>query len=221
MRLSHGCGLFAALSFFACGSNDSGANAATSDAGTTADAGSSDSSTGSDQSADVAAEAAAPDVSCNALCDAVTTSCAGQLQQYASKAECLHECMDMTPGYYADANDTVGCRQAHAAAAVSNASAECPAAGPFGAGKCGDRCNSFCTLAVERCSGAGEIYGSKATCSFECGSRYKFDSNAAEYTDSGNTLNCRMHYLLDALSNADAGADSACLNAGPNSTACR
>jgi hypothetical protein len=219
-----GLGPIAALALFACGSDDpTAAVAADAGAGANDAASGGDTSTQPAHSVDAGVEAAVPAVSCNALCDTAAASCTGGLQQYASKAECLHECSDLTVGDYGDDKDTAGCRQAHAAAAAANPTAECPAAGPFGGGKCDDRCYSFCTIAVFRCGGAGAIYPSKQDCTNDCGVRYKFDSNAAELTDSGNTLNCRMSYLLKALAGADGGDgdDTSCLNAGPNSPACR
>lgn len=221
---------FAALMPFAmlaCGASDPAA-APPADAAVASDA--SDASAASDvltqpaHALDAGADVAVT-VSCDSLCDLVGASCTGAIAQYPSRAECIHECSDMPPGDYGDAFDTAGCRQAHAAAAAASPARECPLAGSFGGGACGDRCNSYCTLAIERCSGPSAIYRDKTTCDFQCGSRFAFDPHAAEYTESGNTLNCRMSYLKKALAaeaaNADAGAPIECSLAGPDSTACR
>ena len=215
---------FAALMPFAvlaCGAGDPSA-APPADAAVATDASAaSDVITQPAHALDAGADVAVT-VSCDSLCDLVGASCTGAIAQYPSRAECMHECSDMQPGDYGDALDTAGCRQAHAAAAAANPARECPLAGSFGGGACGERCNSFCTLAVERCSGPNTIYGDKTTCDFQCGTRYAFDPHAAEYTDSGNTLNCRMSYLKKALAaGADAGALIDCSLAGPDSPACR
>jgi hypothetical protein len=212
------------LASLGCGADGPGASTANvTDAAVSTDAGAaSDVFTQPAHGGDAGSDAHV-DVSCAVLCDLVDASCKGALAPYATRAECMHECSDMQPGDFGDARDTLGCRQAHAAAAAQSPATECPAAGSFGAGKCGDRCNSFCTLAVERCGGAHTIYGDKTTCDFQCGSRYAFDANQPELTDAGNTLNCRMGYLKQALDSqaADAGAPVDCSLAGGDSTACR
>jgi hypothetical protein len=74
---------------------------------------------------------------------------------------------------------------------------------------------------VSLCSGTDSQYMSKPTCWNDCMNHFAFDADAGEYTDAGNTLNCREGFL-ELVGLADAGDRAvSCVAAGPQSTSCR
>lgn len=170
---------------------------------------------------DGGSDAPAHPVSCDEMCRAAMQACSGANQAYASLDECLRECGDMAPGDYGDSTDSVGCRQAHANQAAQNPAKECAAASTFGGGVCGDRCDSYCLQIVSRCSGNDAVYLSKVQCDQYCGAAFSFDSNKPEFTDAGNTLNCRMYWTKQLLVPDGGDVTTDCPNAGPQSPACK
>jgi hypothetical protein len=165
-----------------------------------------------------------PTLSCDTFCGAVMKNCTGANAAYPGLDECLVECGDMTPGSYGDSKNTLGCRQAHADLAAGDPAKNCGAAGSFGAGVCGDRCDGFCMQVINRCGGQAIVYNNEATCLSDCSTLFKFDPNQPELApDGGNTLNCRMYQLKQILIKDPPMADlvTDCANAGPNSTVCK
>ena len=160
--------------------------------------------------------------SCNNLCDSIIAHCNAGDIEYTSKAACMATCAGVPIGTYGDMIDSVGCRQERADEGRINPTPQCEIAGPFGGGTCGDRCVAYCRVIAANCSGANVVYASTTACMADCGSAYKFDADAGfEYTNAGNTLNCREKQLL-ALVNDVGGASAAtiCPLLKSSSTAC-
>jgi hypothetical protein len=65
---------------------------------------------------------------------------------YPSLEVCLAVCERLPAGEAGDSEgNSVQCRY-RAARQVTEQPADCPAAGPGGAGRCGDNCESYCAL---------------------------------------------------------------------------
>ena len=179
-----------------------------------------DGGSGGDASGDAPAEANADQVSCDNLCDTLIAYCFASNEQFAAKANCVSACTAIPLGTLGDTSDTIGCRQQQAYQSHSVPEKNCAPAGPFGGGVCGERCASFCRTIVSACNGAP--YANVAACMTDCGSKYSFAADAgAEYTTTGNTLNCRERVVLGILNTGVAGTAADCANAGPTSTICR
>jgi hypothetical protein len=175
---------------------------------------------GGDAGTDGPQEANADQVSCDNLCDSILAYCFAGDEQYTTKQHCVSACTGLPAGTLGDTADTIGCRQQEAYRSHSLPEKNCAAAGPFGGGVCGDRCASFCRTIVSACNGAP--YANAAACMADCGSSYKFSSDAGtEYTTAGNSLNCREGVLLGILNSGMPGSATDCANAGPASTICR
>ena len=149
-----------------------------------------------------AGTAAAP--TCASYCATVTANCTGANAQYTSEASCLGTCSAYAQGATgATSGNTLSCRAYHSGAAASDATLHCPHAGPAGDGACGGNCESFCTVAVAKCS---TQFPDVATCTAACAN---FAMNTAHYTDattSGNNFSCRMYHLSVAASDATSAA---------------
>lgn len=160
--------------------------------------------------------------SCAKYCDLVMESCAGAHAQYASRDECLAFCEALPLGAAGDQDtNSVACRQLYAGSpARTDAVTYCLAAGPFGGGVCDDRCTSFCQLTLTACSPEAGVapYPSYADCRTVCEGfafRDGGTDGGGEGVDgptSGDTLNCRLYHLREAVREgqgcADLGADS-------------
>jgi hypothetical protein len=179
-------------SLFACGEM-----MMTSDSGTTTDAGTD-------------AGTAAP--TCASYCTTVMANCTGANSQYANEASCLGSCSAFTQGTTgATSGNSLSCRAYHAGAAPSDAALHCPHAGPAGDGACGGNCESFCTIAVAKCSAN---FANTAACTAAC---MGFAMNTARYTSattSGDSFSCRMYHLSVAATDT-ASATTHC----PHTTA--
>lgn len=172
-----------------------------------------------------------PQPECTTYCDAVLDSCKGGQAQYASRNECLAFCARLPPGKARDSEgDSVACRQFYAGSPARTDSAQfCGAAGPFGGGGiCGERCPIFCALALGACStpsgpdASPPPYRSYADCQSTClGFAFKDGGvdgggELATGPSSGNTLNCRLYYLREAVTFGQS-----CENLGVQSRACQ
>jgi hypothetical protein len=142
---------------------------------------------------------AGPD--CQSYCAEVTSACAAPDQQYLDPATCEAVCASWDEGEPgAEDGDSLACRATHASAAATDAAAECPLAGPYGGGACGDdNCAAFCALVLEICTGEHMQYAGEADCMADCtalpdaSDPFHFDPNA-----SGDTFACRARSLMDA-----------------------
>jgi hypothetical protein len=110
---------------------------------------------------------------------------------------CLAVCATIPLGTAADTSgNTVGCRASRANAAAANPTAQCPQAGPGGAGTCGSNCQGFCQIVVASCTGANQQYASSAACMTACAG---FTDNVAfnASVQTGNTLACRLYHSTE------------------------
>lgn len=157
---------------------------------------------------------------CARYCDLVMANCTGDEAQYASGEECLAFCAHLPlapPSRGADekAAASLACRQYWAdAPARTSPSAYCLAAGPFGGNVCGDRCTTFCGVALSACSpdAGATAYASQPDCATACaGFSYRTadadgGGEGPEAPDGGDTLNCRLYWLRQAASDPEACA---------------
>ncbi|MBX3188229.1 MAG: hypothetical protein KF819_14500 [Labilithrix sp.] len=141
-----------------------------------------------------------PAPSCADYCGLVMESCTGEHAQYADAKECLAFCALMPEGTAGDTDrSSLACREVYAGTpALTDAVTYCPAAGPFGGGICGDRCTSFCQLAMAVCGPTP--YGSYADCASACVTfAFKDAGEGPSGPESGDSLNCRLYHLRDAI----------------------
>jgi hypothetical protein len=152
--------------------------------------------------------------------------------QYDAETQqtCNLVCEHVPPGDPYEPKGTAGmyCREWYAGnPSLSDPEKYCAAAGPFGGGNCGDRCTAFCQVAFSACapdggSAGAAPYPTLPKCKTEC-VEYTFREAGADGggegldgPKSGDTLNCRLYHLRQAVK--DAGA---CVDLGPDAGDCR
>lgn len=168
-----------------------------------------------------------PPPSCAKYCDLVQKHCTGEHAQYASDEDCLAFCAHVPPGdpWESKKAPSLACRQYYAGnPALTDPAAYCAAAGPFGAGLCGDRCTAFCEVTLSACgpdSGAAP-FPSLADCKTACANFSFRDAGTdgggegLDGPESGDTLNCRLFHLREAVVDREA-----CASLGADAGACR
>lgn len=153
-----------------------------------------------------APDTSAPDtgasLTCATYCAAVMNSCLHASAQYGSLSSCMAECAQFPVGTAADVTgNTLGCRAHFASLAAVTPAASCPAAGPYGGGVCGTRCESFCLLEQSLCSSAvaPPPYADAQACATGCAG-FTFDNSgeSVQGPAAGDTLNCREYHLQAA-----------------------
>ncbi|MBS1150061.1 MAG: hypothetical protein H6Q89_1759, partial [Myxococcaceae bacterium] len=160
---------------------------------------------------------------CAAYCTTIQANCQAVTDggtsnaQYPSAAACTGTCSAFSQG---DAGTTAGnsleCRAYHATASTANLALHCPHAGPAGDGVCGSNCESFCAIALAKCSGTFNSAGAcMSACNNFTGSGGRYNSSAS----TGNTFNCRMYHLSVAASST-ANATTHCPHIVTNSATC-
>jgi hypothetical protein len=183
MNLQHACAVFALVCGLGCSSSPSGT--------------------------DGGIEGGSQAVSCTTYCGAVIANCgasdggANNQTQFTDMQSCMNACGVLEKGTYGDTNNTVGCRQAKAAAAMTDKS-QCEAAGMTGGGVCGSRCEDYCNYVDLHCTKAnGEMFppygGSASTCMSVC-AKFTYDTAKQDY-DQGATghLNCLDYHLRESF----------------------
>ncbi|MFO0726199.1 MAG: hypothetical protein U1E65_20615 [Myxococcota bacterium] len=186
-----------AASFYACGSDSTGA-----DAGTGLDA-----SSGSDSGTAA--------LTCAEYCTKITANCTGANGQYSDNAACLTACAGFPVGAAADTSgNTLGCRTYHAGAAMTAPDVHCVHAGPSGGGACGSPCEGFCSVEAVACTGANAqtFYGTGAACVTACTTAFanKMTPAYASSVVSGDSLSCRLyHATVASKDSASAGVHCA------------
>ena len=198
--------------------------------------GSVDASTG-DDAGDMSAGDASDDTSddtpptpdCTSYCTAIMASCTGAFGQATARAQypasdvCANYCAALNAGNFGDlpGSDTLGCRVG-ALMGDAGPAASCDYAGPTGGGSCNDpttsdggdngRCSTFCAATVALCAGANGVtmlpYATTDTCMAACTGEFQYSPLQPEFTESGNTLNCRQYYLQLGYATADGGANT-------------
>lgn len=173
----------------------------------------------------------APEPSCETYCGLVMANCTGDDAQYASTEDCLALCAHLPltgPSQGGEGEKqaaSVACRQYWAnSPSRANPKAYCLAAGPFGAGTCGDRCTAFCQVTLSACAadaGRSPPYETQPECASACTMfPYRDDDEEGggegpEGPSAGDTLNCRLFWLRHATRAAES-----CEALRPTSEAC-
>ena len=164
---------------------------------------------------------AGPAGDCARYCSLVSESCTGSFAQYTDTAQCMAVCGALPAGIAGDREgNTVACRQTYAGnVAKTDPTTYCPAAGPFGGGVCGERCDAFCGLAFAICPRAP--WESTPACVTAC-TNLRFTETGDDSGEGlagpmfGDTLNCRTRRLLEALAVPEEcneiGKGGACMN---------
>ncbi len=143
---------------------------------------------------------------CEAYCNDVMSACADQHAGYLDRASCVLTC-DALPRGEASLQNTVECRAQKAAIAVTTKepASDCPSAGPFGIGACGSTCEAYCSLLAQLCP--AEV-AAVTDCTQSCKALAESKVYDLSKLTSGDTLECRIHYLTLA-----AGDPEQCKNA--------
>lgn len=136
---------------------------------------------------------------CQEYCSTVVENCTDEHAVYygATAADqeqvCLGVCTELRAG---DRNEpggnTVACRLAQAVSAEREKQ-YCPAAGPGGAGECGDDCESYCELYSAFCPGY-QI----EDCEQRCTALHDTGGFDAKLNHEGDTLQCRLVHTSTA-----------------------
>jgi hypothetical protein len=147
---------------------------------------------------------------CTAYCTAVMTNCADPAQkQYVSTDECLAVCKAFPPGKRGDTNgNTVECRLHYAllAGQVGEQDINCPSAGPTGGpstgalladAKCGTKCEAFCSIVMNACTGDNAQYATIGDCKSKCVTLPDPTSFNTSVT-TGNSIACRTYHVSAA-----------------------
>jgi hypothetical protein len=158
------------------------------------------------------------------------TNCTGSFAQYTSPAECAAFCQHLPleaqdPSATEKEGASIACRQYWAdSPARTNPKAYCLAAGPFGGNVCGDRCTAFCDVLWDTCAESNQAvapYSTRPECASACANFSYRDAGidgggeGPDGPDAGDSLNCRLFQLRNAV--ADAGA---CAALRPDGGAC-
>ncbi len=138
--------------------------------------------------------------------------------QYANLASCVLFCSvagQLAPGTGDDVEgNTVGCRDHWATQAelTGDAATFCPMAGPSGGGVCGGWCDNYCHLALASCTGDNALYADEAACQAACAA---LPASGPAGATTGDTVQCRLHYLELAGMDGETSAAQHCPTAAP------
>jgi hypothetical protein len=187
---------------------------ATNQAGT--DAGSAGVSTDPGMSGAGGGDVPEPPSLCESYCDAVLDNCTGKYEQYRTRGQCLEVCKRLPPGTPNDgAVNSVECRIRQARYAESEAFLYCKSAGPLGAGKCGNNCESYCSLMDATCTlsstaGNSELsyFTDTQACLANCAAMPDDPAGPTQYSSSatiepsslvGNNVYCRTYHVTAGI----------------------
>jgi hypothetical protein len=252
MKLAHGLTLFATVAVATTGAwvGQGCSNTAVltpyDGGGSTPDTGGGNPDTGSGTpdtgtgTPDAGSEGGTIAQNCTAYCTAVQATCSGANAQYESTQECMNACSFFAPGTSGDTGgDTLGCRIYHTGLAKTQPVPHCWHAGPYGFGACGKAVDTFCELALDWCSpDAGYVsdggpgtppYSSVTACTTAAAGYTAPDSGTAPSTfnatgpGTGNTFDCRLYHLANAMNSAAGGGAQTthCPHAGEMSAPCQ
>lgn len=162
-----------------------------------------------------------PAPTCTEYCQHIQSVCgdAGLPNaQYANLASCVLFCSvagQLAAGTGDDVQgDTVGCRDHWATQAelTGDAATYCPMAGPSGGGVCGGWCDNYCHLALASCTGGNAVYADDASCQQACAA---LPASGKAGATTGDTVQCRLHYLELAGMDGETSATQHCPTAAP------
>lgn len=133
---------------------------------------------------------------CEAYCTEIGKACTGQHAQFASRAACIRVC-DEYPRGEASPQNTLECRRGQVTQALqtNEPGFHCPAAGPYGAGKCGSPCQAYCSLWGSICP---EDAKAIAACEKTCAAVPQTGAFSLSSGDGGDTIECRLSRLSAA-----------------------
>lgn len=140
---------------------------------------------------------APPSAQCVEYCDTVLANCTGPLAVYSSRETCLGVCRLLPAGDALEpVGNTVACRLKQAENAGSfEPDLACPAAGPGGAGTCGDDCDAYCGLLEQICpTEFAQVPGCKQHCLLLPDAQ-RFD---VVKDHDGDTRQCRLVHVSSA-----------------------
>ena len=138
--------------------------------------------------------------SCTEYCDLNVSVCVGANAQYSNTLDCTNHCetfVGIPPGSPDDVEgNTIGCRLYHTSIANSTRpELHCPHSGPTGGNVCGSWCENYCHLAIRNCDGDNALFTSIGECLSDCAA---LPTNGQIGDRTGNTVQCRISYLIDA-----------------------
>lgn len=132
---------------------------------------------------------------CPLYCEAIGDHCDPDLAQYVGQAVCEATCALMDPGDPGDVlGNTASCRLHHAVLAAESAEPHCLHAGPTGDTTCGGPCESFCSLALEACSGELSPFAGADACIAAC-EGWNPEPRYVTTIQTGDSYACRMYHL--------------------------
>jgi hypothetical protein len=122
-------------------------------------------------------------------------NCTGALKVYESRIVCIDVCEKLPEGARgAKTGNSAACRLFHAGQVeiIGEEETECPAAGPGGAGVCGENCDGYCSLLQGVCASEFD-----AGCPAECEALTDLGRYDASLS-SGATVQCRLYHVSAA-----------------------
>ena len=153
---------------------------------------------------------------CPEYCSLVQGVCTADFAQYTSEAVCLAVCEGFPPGNPDDQlGNSIACRRFQAVQAQEMPSTFCGASGPTGDNVCGARCDSFCSLAMELCTGDMAQWPDLPSCLADC-MQFPDDAMYNASVTSGNSSACRTYHLT--VASLDPGVH--CPHIGLDSATC-
>jgi len=134
---------------------------------------------------------------CESYCNVSKAACYGTsdatLKFFADDNFCTKACplMNQSGTPIDKTGNGIYCHIYHATAAltVSNVT-HCPHASPSGAPNCGTKCENYCAIVMNACTGNNSAYADMATCLAFCSSL-----PSGNITDTtGNSIDCRIYH---------------------------
>jgi uncharacterized protein YceK len=135
---------------------------------------------------------------CQDYCSKAMTGCTGAFALYSKPEACLGVCAKLPPGDDLEpAGNTVACRSKQAGLAVTTMEPApyCPAAGPGGAGVCGENCDSYCSLLQQTCP---KEFGMNPDCLHACSTLKDTGKFNLDADHTGDTIQCRLEHVSNA-----------------------
>jgi hypothetical protein len=159
-----------------------------------------------------------PEADCETYCD-FQAVCDDDFPQYGSSGPCLSVCAQMPLGSTGDqTGNTVGCRTFYAIEAGENTAQKeqfCLNSGPSGNDACGGRCESFCAIAQQACTGDQLVYADTVECLTAC-AEWDDSVTYSANTVEANNYACRLKHLTYATLNPTTH----CSHIAPESPVC-
>ena len=146
---------------------------------------------------------------CKTYCADVMSACTDANAAYATQNDCLRVCAQLPSGE-AQADNSVECRAQQALLAKNSGepATDCPGAGPFGADVCGSTCQSYCTLLQAACPDA---LAGITDCVTACSGLRADKVYDLSQLASGDSVECRLSYAVQALADPQASCNAAAL----------